>query len=95
MSVSAQISAKHEVVVDLAEAQRCFALGVAEGPVAAQAFGKHPGEHRHLDIDIVIDADLTLGRMQSVNSTGVLDESALPRLAQGRNLRTCLGPGAG
>lgn len=49
-----------------------------------RACANPPDSHRHLAIDIVVDADLALGRMQSVNSTGVLDESALPRDRHGQ-----------
>src|SRR5204862_6494796 len=49
------------------------------GTVAAQAFLEHPGEDGDVAVDVVVDADLYLPRMQAMEATRILHQRALPR----------------
>jgi hypothetical protein len=60
---------------------------VADRPVASEPLLEHPQQERDLAIDVVVDANLRFAWMQTVESTCVLDEGALPGHGHGQEQR--------
>ena len=60
---------------------------VAHRLVAAAAAVEHPGQHRHVQIGIVIDADLALAVVQPVQAAHILGDGAPPRNGQRQKQR--------
>ena len=65
--------------------------GVADGLIAPAAPVEHSCEHRHVEIRVVVDADLALAVVEAVQAAGVLRDRASPRDRQRQEQRVEAG----
>jgi hypothetical protein len=77
----------HHLSARLAKAERGLATRVADGAVPPQPPLEHPQEHRDFAINVIVDPNLGLARVETVQPSRVLHERALPGDGQGQKQR--------
>lgn len=71
----------------LGVAQRSLAARIAHSPIGPQSLFEHPSQRRDGRIDVIEDAHFLLSRMQTMKTSRVLHQRALPRDRHGKKQR--------